>query len=148
MTNEPEQHIAPPLKNGIRVTLLLLDEALCEIEEWANGRARQSVMVHEHNELSDQQRTGIIETVLRARTTISELKDLIGLRGETADAAGRIRALCSSVWPHLVELQGKHIKRYGRASPRTTELLTDRSAELIQALGEISDIAQGKHIKR
>lgn len=131
------------MRRGINTTLILLDEQLCEIEQWATGRKHQSVLYQEQNTLSDTQQEGILGELTKARETLHRLRDRLELRTETCDAASRIASLCSAAWPNLVELQGKHLKRYGEVPAELRATLTPEVETLIDLVRRVADIARG-----
>ncbi len=135
--------ISEPMHRGISTTLTLLDEHLCEIEQWANGREQQSVLYREHNTLTAAQRSEILCELSKAREILRRLRDSLSLSTETCDAAARVVSLCSAAWPNLVELQGKHLKRYGEPSEELRNVLTPEVDTLIALMSRIADISKG-----
>ena len=127
---------------GITVTITLLDEALCEIQEWADGRARSSVLYEERNRLTPKQREAIRAELQQVRAVLRELRDRFGLEPTIQDAGSAICASCAALWAYLVELEGKHLRRYGAPPPGLTECLDPKVAELIERLQRISTIAR------
>lgn len=131
------------LHRGVSTTLILLDEQLCEIEQWATGRQQRSALYQEHNTLSDGQRKRILAELENAREVLQRLRDSLELQTETCDAASRIISLCSSAWPNLVELQGKHLRRYGEPSAELQAKLGPEIAALIDIITRIAGISRG-----
>jgi len=128
---------------GISVTLTMLDEALGEIEEWAHGRARRSILYQERNRLTRKQREGIRAEVQHLRALLRELSDHFGLEPTVEDAAQAIRASCAALWQYLVETEAKHLRRYGDLPPGLGEYLDPKVEELIEGMQRISDTARG-----
>ena len=126
-------------KRGITTTLLIFDQALCEIEQWVGGREAHSALYEETNSLSALQRERIAAEVRNARKTLARVKSDLNLEGETHTAAGAILTLCSGLWEHLVELDGKHLRRYGRLPSGLDHYLSPQIAQLIEVLKRISD---------
>lgn len=61
-------------KNTIATTLAVLDEALCEFEQWAEGREIKSIFYREANELQPEQREAIKNQVARLREKLMEMR--------------------------------------------------------------------------
>jgi len=131
-------------RRGISVTLTLLDEALCEIDQWAKGREVRSVLYQERNVLTPRQRKQLLSEVEEVRDVLQHLREDMGLEGKVQDGAARIWSLCAGQWEHLVELEGKHLRRYGSPPPQLVHYLEPKVAELIHRLSRISDLVHGQ----
>jgi len=103
-------------RRGISVTLGLLEQALCEFEEWAKGREVRSVLYEEHNDLAEGQREEILREVESMRRVLRQMKHFLDLKDICRSAKGEIWARCSALWEGLVELEGKYLKRYGEVN--------------------------------
>ena len=125
-------------RRGIATTLTLLDEALCEFEQWAGGRELRSVLYEERNALSPEQRAKILAEVAQMRERLRKLRDALGLEGSVRDAATAIWGQCSGLWEHLVELEAKHLRRYGELPPGLARYLDPQVAALLLHLRQIS----------
>jgi len=139
MADEAFSDISEPHKRGISITLALLDETLCEVEQWANGREIRSVFYEEHNTLSTRQRQGILSEIARMRSLLHELKDDLALEPTVEDAGAAIRGKCSGLWEHIVELKAKHLRRYGEVPADLGKYLDPRAEQLIQGILHILD---------
>jgi hypothetical protein len=129
-------------KNGIAATLVLLDEALCEFERWAQGREVKSVFYSETNELLPDQRETILIQVAKIRERLQELKDRLKLEGKSRSVASSIWSQCSVLWVNLIEVTSEHLKRYGESPAGLAEYLDPRVAELIGLTNEILRIVK------
>ncbi len=121
-------------KRGISITLVILDETLCEVEQWAKGREMQSVFYKEHNALSTRQRQKMLSEIAEMRSLLQEMRDAIGIEPTVEDAGDAIRGKCSGLWEHIVELKAKHLRRYGEAPAGLGEYLDPRAEQLIQGI--------------
>ena len=134
-------------KHGVATTLQLLDEALCEIAQWAQGREIQSVLYKERNTLSAGQRQAILAEIDRMRVVLQELQETLGLEPAVQDAKSAIRGKCSVLWEHVVELKAKHLRRYGEVPSELADLLDPKADMLIQGLTDILDTVNRKRGK-
>jgi hypothetical protein len=128
-------------KNGIEATLGLLDEALLEFEAWAHGRENRSVLYRERNTLSADQRGKILTQVQKIKAVLVELRVDLDLRIKARIVAKSILGQCSALWVSLVELESKHLRRYGEPPDGLAEYLDPKIAQLIDSVKEISKIA-------
>ncbi len=124
-------------KNSIATTLTFLDEALCEFEQWAQGREIKSVFYGEKNELLPDQREAILIQVASIRERLQELKDGLKLEARPRSVASSIWSQCSALWVNLVEVTSEHLERYGEPPAGLAEYLDPRVAELIALTNEI-----------
>lgn len=139
MTDKASLDVHEPHKHGITITLTILDETLCEVEQWANGRETRSVLYKEHNMLSDGQRREILSEIASMRETLQELQDSLGLEPTVQDASSAIRGKCAGLWEHIVELKGKYLRRYGDVPADLEEYLDPRAEQLVQGILHILD---------
>ncbi len=135
----PSPHLA-----GISVTLALLDETLCEIEELARGRERRSVLFRERNRIPESRRAAILERVEAMRETIRQVRDALDLKPEVRDAAVQVRSLCAGLWEHAVELDPAHLARYGGLPDGLDSLMGPASESLAGGLAAILDLLKAR----
>ncbi len=117
-------------RRSLSTTLALVDEALCEFEQWARGREQQSVFYCETNSLDEGQRREILIQIERIREVFAELKDSLNLRASTRDAA-------NSIWGQCSEIKGRHLKRYGNLPADFDEYIDPKASLMIGMLDRI-----------
>jgi hypothetical protein len=133
-------------KRGIETTLVVLDEALCEFEEWARGREQRSMFYSARNTLSPGQREAILSEAAGMREMLRELRDDLGLEGRIRGVANTIWGKCAVLSVNLMELEGKHLARYGEPPPGLVEYLDPRIKRLIASLNHIFRLAEKSKI--
>jgi hypothetical protein len=134
-------------KRGIETTLVFLDEALCEFEEWAKGREQRSIFYSERNTLSDAQRNEILSEVAGMREMLRELRDDLGLEGRVRGGANTIWGKCAVLSVNLEELKGKHLARYGEPPRGLVEYLDPRIKRLMASLNHIFRLVDRSRIR-
>ena len=122
------------------MTLAFLDEALCEFEEWAQGRERGSVLYRERNTLSPRQRRALLAEIGRVRRLLRDVRDRLGLTASTQEAAQAIWGRGSALREHIVELEAKHLRRYGEVNADLAAFLDPRVEELLGCIDDILTI--------
>lgn len=132
-------------RRGIRATLILLDEGLCEIERWAKGRAVSSAVYEEVNDLSPQQGAELLAEVAHVRSLLTEMRQSLRIDLEKKTARVAITSLCSSMWKHAVELGWRHLKRYGDVPADLAEYLGPRISEIESGLRSMLEVSHGRH---
>jgi len=130
-------------RRGIAITLTFLDETLCDFEEWAKGRAVGSVLYQERNALSPEQRETLLSEITRIRGMLRELREAFGIERSTQSVAQAIWARCSFLRVHLVELEGRYLRRYGAVPPELPRFLDPLVAKLVSHLDRISEVVSG-----
>ena len=82
-------------KRAIAITLALLDESMCQFEEWACNREIRSILYHEVNTLSSDQQEKIRSEVSEMRAILLELRDTLRV-GSQASSCGKYNPLSLS----------------------------------------------------
>jgi hypothetical protein len=124
-------------RSGIGTTLNLLDETLCEFEQWGQGRELQSVLYCEKNTLSQDKRRELLKEVAAIRSVIRELRDELGLEGNTKCAASAIWSQCSSLWVSLAEIESSRLKRYGETPPEFSGYYDPKVGQMVDHVKNI-----------
>jgi len=127
-------------KNTIATTLAVLDEALCEFEQWAEGREIKSIFYREANELQPEQREAIKNQVARLREKLMEMREGLQLEVGPRSVAQRIWSHCSMLWVNLIEVTSRHLRGYGEVPAELADYLDPRVTELIELTNEIAAI--------
>lgn len=142
MPNETSFDLSWSLKNSIVTNLTILDEALCEFEQWAQGREIRSVFYKEENELTPEEQEWLKSRVAEIRERLQSIKDTLKLQEKTHSAKTHMWGQCSVLWVNLVDLTSKHLKRYGALPPGLTEYLDPKVDELIELTNGISKLVR------
>jgi hypothetical protein len=129
-------------RRGISSTLILLDEMLCRFERWAMGESVRGVLYHEVNDLTDRQRELILMVIEDLRAIMAELKESLSLKYRTQYIANTIWSESASFWVPLVELEPKHLKRYGAVPDDFVDYFAPKLSNLISNLNKIGKITQ------
>jgi len=140
MNDKPMVEMNANQRRGITVSLGLLDQALCEIRQWAEGREFQSVLYRERNDLSPQQRAKILTLIGEIQEIISDVKDSFTLNERIIEAVRSIRGHSSILWEQVLELQSRRLRRYGAVSPSLAEYLDPKVEGITQRLLHLSDV--------
>jgi hypothetical protein len=122
--------------------MCLLDEMLCEFEQYARGRESHSVFYQEQNMLSAKQKKQLLREIEVMRVLLREVKDALGLKEKVESVPRKISSHCSSFWEVLVETTGKYLKRYGDARPELFEFIDPRMEQLIEHLQSLSELTR------
>jgi len=127
--------------NGIRVTLTHLDEVVSNLELWIKGREIHSILYHERNNLSEEQRKLIGDEIGKIRRILGKAKQHFNLSPKVDDAASDFRGHCAVLWENLVGIEGKYLRRYGDPPAELVAYIDPLSRELVRSISRIGDIA-------
>jgi len=125
-------------------TLGLVDEALCEFERWALGRAARGVIFEEINDLSLGKRKKLLDGINAVRGSIKELQDRLGLEKEQLVVSHAIWVKCSGFWEMLVELESSHLKRYGPVPPKLAQELDAQVTRINRQFQGLSTLVRAR----
>ena len=131
-------------RRGIATALWLLDQMLCEFEEYARGREARSVLYQERNTLSASQKRGLLAEIKQMREVMREIKDTLVLETRVESVADKIWGHGSGFWEILVETTSRYLRRYGDAPAGLAEYLDPRMEVLIQHLRNLTELAGGR----
>ena len=133
----PENH-----RRGITTTLVMFDELLCAIEEWAKGREVRAALYAEQNSLSKEQRSRLLKQAARLRQVLDAARRDLGLEPYVRDAASDIWSRCAALREHLMEIEGRRLRRYGDVPSDLSEYMDALSNALLKGLDGL--LADGK----
>jgi hypothetical protein len=139
-----EQHQQPaslPLganhQLGVSATLALMDEMLCRIEEWAGGRERKGVLYQERNNLRPAQRRALAQECARLRMRLESSRRELGLTVTCEEAATDVWSRCAALRETIMQLEGRHLRRYGAVAPEVEAYMDALSRDLLAGLDRL-----------
>jgi hypothetical protein len=124
--------------------LLVLDQALCDFERWAQGYEVESALYAERNNLTTTQRKRIQAEVTQLRQRLFQLRDALQLEPHLQKTREGIISRGALLWELLIELEPKYLKRYGELPPGLGDYLEPRVVDLQRHLENIARIAAGE----
>lgn len=125
-------------RRSLAITLALLDEALCQFQEWAEGREMNSVLFEARNGLTPAKRQLILQEIAAMKTRLAGLRDALSLPKRTCSAADDIWSRCAVLREGLMELQGSGLRGYGELHASLKEYLERELPPLLEALDRIA----------
>jgi hypothetical protein len=144
MTTEHDIILNQNQRRALGITLALVDETLCRIQEWAKGREVHSVLYQEQNRLAPAQRRLLARRIARMRRTLERLREDLHLPKQTRSASDDIWARCAALRESLMELEGRRLRGYGEVDPTLAACLSSQVPGLLQGLDRIVSVVSGK----
>jgi len=127
-------------RNSIRITLTILDEHLCRIAEWAQGREIRSILYAQENDLSPKQREGILADVEGMHQILMELRETLALETKPQIVSRAIRGACYILWVNLTEITGRYLRGHGEPPKELVEYLDPKLHLILEYLDHIKRV--------
>ncbi len=118
----------------------MLDELIVCIEGWVEGRQYQSVLYEEKNDISPSQRKALKKQLSILRDHLYRIKEDVEIEKTKQSAINDIWSRVSAFRENIMELEAKHMKKYGQLSQETQEYMNDLSRKLLLELDRILEI--------
>ena len=125
---------------AIAVRLSLLDKAICQVEQYAQGRETRSVFCVESNALTPSQREALATEATVVRAVLRRLQAAFRLAVCPRDAAEIVRGQCNGQWVAITELKSRYLRAYGDVAEELAEYLDPKADELLQHLYRMAAI--------
>lgn len=127
-------------KRAISTTLTMLDELLVCIEKWVNGHQYQSILYEEKNDLSPSQRKALKKQLCVLRDYLYKIKEDLEIEKTRQSAINDIWSRVNAFRENIMELEAKHMKKYGQLSQETQEYMNGIATKLLFELDRILEI--------
>ena len=119
---------------AIAVRLRLLDEAICQVEQFVQGREVRSVFVVVTNTLAPSQREALAAEISAVRDVLRQIRADFHFSVSPSDAAGLVRGECNGQWMPLTEMQSRYLRGYGHVPKELAEYVDPKAHELLRHL--------------
>lgn len=126
-------------RRAVGIALAGLDEVLCAIESWVDGRDARGVLYFERNDLTPRRREALHRCVTEARSLLVEARDHLGLEAREVRASTAIWSRCCALRDTLSELDAKHMKGYGELAAECAQYLDRLSRRLVAVADRTAD---------
>jgi hypothetical protein len=127
-------------RTRIRITLTILDEALSNFAEWAQGRAVRAILYAEDNDLSPRQKEGLLAAVDNIRHIMRELRDELELEINPQSVTKNIQGSCHILWVDVLEMTGKYLRGFGKPPQELVDYLDPRAHQILHYLDQIKSL--------
>jgi hypothetical protein len=112
----PSIELSENHRRTISITLQLVDKALCEWEDWANGRVRSGVMYRQKDTFSSTQKSEMRNRIAKIRQSLVRLRDDLQLLINVVATTEPIIGQAAVLWEMLTELNGRGLQGYGKVA--------------------------------
>jgi hypothetical protein len=125
----PSIELSENHRRSISITLQLVDKALCEWNDWANGHLRSGVMYREEDSFSPTEKIKLREKIAAIRELLVRLRDDLQLKPQVAPTSQSIVGHASVLWEMLTDLNSRGLKGHGKTP--------DSLAPYLDPIGEV-----------
>lgn len=123
-------------RRSISITLQLVDQALCEWDDWANGKLRSGVMYRQVDTLSLTQKRELRDKIGKVRQLMVRLRDDLGLEPKNIPVSQFIIGHASLLWEMLTELNSRGLQAYGKVPEELTRYVDPIGEQLAAEMNE------------
>jgi hypothetical protein len=110
-------------RRTISITLQLVDQALCEWNDWANGKVQLGIMYRQLDTLSPVQKHELQDEIISLRQLIGLLRNDLGLEPKDVATSQSIFSHASLLWEMLTELNARGLQAYGKVPDELTRYI-------------------------
>ena len=125
-------------KRSISVSLHLLDNGLCEWEQWMSGQVPSGVMYQPQDTLTVAAKKELRTRIKNMRESIVRLRDDLKLDPARPRTTSLIVGQATVLWEMLAELNSSSLHGYGTISPQFAAYIDPIGESLTQQMHEIS----------
>jgi hypothetical protein len=125
-------------RRSISITLQLVDQALCEWDDWAGGKLRSGVMYRQVDTLSPIQKQELQDKIGKVRQLIVHLRDDLDLEPKNVPISQFIIGHASLLWEMLTELNSRRLQAYGKVPEELTRYIDPIGEQLASEMNEIA----------
>ena len=113
-STRPSTELSDNHRRSISVTLQLVDKALCEWDDWANGRVPSGIMYSQRDTFSPTQKNELRNRIASIRQLIVRLRDDLRLNANVVATSQLIVGQAAVLWEMLTDLNSRGLKGYGK----------------------------------
>jgi hypothetical protein len=134
----PSIELSENHRRSISITLQLVDKALCEWEDWANGRVRSGIMYREKDTFSSTQKIEMRNRIAKIRQSLVRLRDDLQLLTNVVATSQSVIGQAAVLWEILTEFNGHGLQGYGKVAENLAPYLDPIGETLCEEMHAIA----------
>lgn len=138
MAHDPKSN--PHLLAGIRVRLLVIEEALHRMELLLSTPPPETILEEQPNDTNETQQKEIAQKIEKVRRILRDLKKKFDFEVTSRPAKKRLMAEAARLWTVAGNLESKRLKGYGQIPPDVASAIQHPAEELQKIFKEIEKI--------
>jgi hypothetical protein len=131
-----EIKITEPQRNSLRVTLVILNRTIDEIEEICKVNRKNGIIYDVINDLNEQEINEIILKIKRIRKYLQYLVKRLNLKKEKYETRRIVRSKIASLWEIMCDTGSKRLLAYGEVDKSLKEILDPVIQKIVKILSE------------
>ncbi len=125
---------------GIRVRLLVIEEALRRMELWLTAPEAEPILEANLNDLTAEQKNELSKKIEKVRGMLKELKNKLNLEITSRPVKKRLLAEAARLWTVAGNLEEKRLKGYGQIPSEIAATIQSPAEELQKIFKEMEKI--------
>lgn len=127
----------------LEITFWMLDQMLCQFDQWVTRKEVHSILYEEMSTLSEAQCTLIKEEIKEIQMMLKQVRDEIELAKHSENLGRMIHAMSVLfIMDTLTPITGEKMNAYGKTSPELIAYLDPIVTKMISRLTNIAAIAR------
>lgn len=139
-SKSPDRAGNPHLIAGIRVRLLVIEEALRRMELWLTMPEAEPIFESAPNDLTGEQKIELAKRIEKIRGMLKDLKKKLDLEMTSRPVKKRLLAEAARLWTVAGNLEAKRLKGYGHIPPEIAATIQTPAEELQKISKEMEAI--------
>jgi hypothetical protein len=137
---QPRIKLSENHRRSISVSLQLLDQALCEWDDWSKGRVRKGVIYPQEDTFSSQEKNELQCRIANVRHLILRLRDDLQLDAKIVATSQSIVGQAAVLWEMLTGLNTQGLQGYGRVPEDLSRYLDPIGDKLAEEMNEVAKL--------
>jgi hypothetical protein len=125
-------------RRSISISLQLIDRALCEWDDWADGKVQCGVMYRQLDTISATQKRELKSKIGTVRQLMMRLRDHLDLEAQNVAMSQYIVSQASLLWEMLTELNSRGLQGYGKVPEALASYIDPIGEQLAAEMNEIA----------
>lgn len=138
LSSQPLFEVSENHRRSISITLQLLDQGLCEWDDWAKGRVRVGTTYRQSDTFSAKQKKIMQRKITNVRQLILRLRDDLKLEAKVVATSQSIVGPAAVLWEMLSDLNSQGLSGYGTVQEDLAHYLDPIGNKLAAEMNEIS----------
>lgn len=137
-SNAPLIELSENHRRSISITLQLVDKALCEWNDWANGHVQSGVMYCQRDTFSTAQKIELRNRIAKIRQLMVRLRDDLRLTVNVVGTSQLIVGQAAVLWEMLTDLNSRGLNGYGKVPEELASYLDPIGETLCDEMNAIA----------
>ena len=121
-------------QRSVRITLMLLEKSLDEIEHLLRGNGHEGLLYQIHKTIPEGQCQSILKAISLIRVEMKMVKDNFHLEVAHEDMKSKMRGILGIAWENLEDAKSAKLHAYGKVDATLKDTLDPHIDKIIQLI--------------